>query len=95
MTPIEFAALLQQAVGPDYVADVHPIQRDEPQFDVFPADRAQDSRGNPYRATFSVRSLDLDAIASNTDLLALYAADCIKNIADQRFKKRAAAPAWE
>jgi len=95
MTPIEFAALLQQAVGPDYVADVHPIQREEPQFDVFPADRAQDSRGNPYRATFSVRALDLDAVGSNTDLLALYAADCIKNIADQRFKKRAAAPAWE
>lgn len=93
MSPAEFIAAFQDRMGPTYEVAIHPVSRDEPQFDVFPFPREFDPKGNEYRATFSIQSVNLGAVAANDEVMAEYAGAVAANIAVQRARKRAA-PQW-
>ena len=88
MTPNELIAALKDKLGDGFTVHRNPKRRPEPQFDVFPSPKAFDAKGNPYRATFSVRSKDLSSF--DDKLISTYAETIAANIAIQRVKGEAA-----
>lgn len=60
MTTDQFIEHLQSALGEEYAVSRHPVQRQEPQFDVAPVPQDFDRYGKPYRKTFSVQQSFMD-----------------------------------